>query len=78
LGLLRETHAALRRGKRTTEVVEDYFWVYKVSDESDVLYVVLNRDADKSYTPPAGYVDALGNCSGGKVPSQTSCVFVKE
>src|SRR5690606_9167559 len=35
LGLLREEHPALRRGARTTEVVESYFWVYRVEHEGD-------------------------------------------
>jgi glycosidase len=78
VGRLREEHPALRRGARETEVVEDYFWVYRVEHEDDVVYVAINRDADKSWDPPAGYVDALGNCEGGNVPSQRSCVFVQE
>lgn len=76
LGLLREEHVALRRGSRETVVLEPYFWVYRVEHEGDVVYVALNRDADKSWDPPAGYVDALGHCDGGNVPSQRSCVFV--
>lgn len=78
LGILREKHVALRRGKRSTVQVEDLFWVYKVSQDNDTVYVVLNRDQEKSYTPPDGYVDGLGNCSGGKVPAEASCVFVAE
>lgn len=78
VGKLREDHAALRRGSRETVAVEDYFWVYKVSHEADVVYVVINRDAAKSYAAPAGYEDALGNCQGGQVPSNTSCIFVKQ
>lgn len=76
VGLLREEHPALRRGARQTEVLEDYFWVYRVEHDGDVVYVAINRDADRSWTPPAGYVDALGNCDGGTVPSLRSCVFV--
>lgn len=76
LGLLREEHPALRRGSRQTEVVETFFWVYRVEHEGDVVYVALNRDADRSWQPPAGYIDALGNCDGGIVPSMSSCVFV--
>ncbi len=75
-GLLREEHPALRRGARQTEVLESYFWVYRVEHEGDVVYVAINRDADRMWAPPAGYVDALGNCDGGVVPSLTSCVFV--
>ena len=78
VGKLREEHPALRRGARQTEVVESYFWVYRVEYEGDVVYVAINRDADKSWDPPAGYVDALGNCEGGNVPSLRSCVFVTE
>lgn len=77
VGLLREEHPALRRGARQTEVVESYFWVYRVEHEGDVVYVAINRDSDRSWSPPAGYVDALGNCSGGNVPSLRSCVFVE-
>ncbi|HUH01888.1 MAG TPA: alpha-amylase family glycosyl hydrolase [Kofleriaceae bacterium] len=76
-GLLREAHPALRRGVRTTEVLEDWFWIYKVVHGDDVVYVAINRDDDKSWTPPAGYVDGLGNCSGGVVPILSSCIFVK-
>jgi len=75
VGLLREAHPALRRGSRQTEVLEDYFWVYRVTHEDDVVYVAINRDADRSWSPPPGYVDALGNCANGTVPSQTSCIF---
>jgi glycosidase len=77
LGTLRERHPALRRGTRTTRVLEDYFWVYEVTLEADTVYVVINRDAEKSYSPPAGYADALGVCVNGKVPSESSCVFEK-
>jgi len=75
-GLLREEHPALRRGSRSTEALESYFWVYRVEAEGDVVYVAINRDADRSWDPPAGYVDALGNCAGGVVPSLRSCIFV--
>lgn len=78
VGKLREEHPALRRGTRQTEVVESYFWVYRVEHEGDVVYVAINRDGDKSWDPPAGYVDALGNCDGGNVPSLRSCVFVAQ
>ena len=78
VGQLREEHPALRRGVRETEVLENYFWVYRVEHEGDVVYVAINRDADKSWDPPAGYVDALGNCDGGNVPSLRSCVFVAQ
>ncbi|MEX1368727.1 MAG: alpha-amylase family glycosyl hydrolase [Nannocystaceae bacterium] len=76
LGLIREEHPALRRGFRDTEVLETYFWVYRVEHEGDVVYVAINRDGDRSWSPPAGYVDVLGNCEGGNVPSLRSCVFV--
>ncbi|MCX4241574.1 alpha-amylase family glycosyl hydrolase [Paraliomyxa miuraensis] len=78
VGLLREEHPALRRGTRQTEYVEPYFWVYRVEHQGDVVYVAINRDSDKSWEPPGGYVDALGNCSGGTVPSERSCVFVEQ
>jgi glycosidase len=75
-GKAREDHIALRRGWRSHVVLEDWFWVYKVSYQGEDVYVAINRDADKSYDPPAGYTDALGNCSGGMVPSASSCIFV--
>jgi glycosidase len=78
VGRLREQHPALRRGARETVVLEDWFWVYRVEHDGDVVYVAINRDADKSWDPPAGHVDALGNCSGGNVPSLRSCVFVAQ
>lgn len=77
VGLLREAHAPLRRGTRTTEQVDNDFWVYKVSYQGEDVYVALNRGGNQSYTPPSAYSDALGNCSAGNVPSATSCIFVK-
>ncbi len=76
-GKLREAHVALRRGTRTNVIVEDWFWVYKVAYEDDEVYVAINRDNTKTWAPPAGYVDGLGNCAGGAVPVLTSCIFVK-
>lgn len=77
-GKVREEHVALRRGIRETVLLEDYFWVYRVFHQDDEVYVAINRDADRSWTPPAGFTDALGNCAGGNVPSQTSCIFVAQ
>lgn len=51
-GLLREQHPALRRGTRSSVVVEDDFWVYKVIHEADEVYVVINRGAEKSWASP--------------------------
>ena len=78
LGRLREESVALRRGTREHVLVEDWFWVFSVSHAGETVYVAINRDADKSWSPPAGYTDALGNCSGGTVPVLSSCVFVRE
>jgi len=77
-GLARAQHPALRHGTRTTVWLEDWFWVYKVSDATEDVYVAINRDNTKSWAPPAGYVDVLGNCSGGQVPILSSCIFVKQ
>jgi len=77
-GLLREQHAALRRGTRSHVVVEDWFWVFKVSYQGEDVYVAINRDDNKNWAPPAGYVDGLGNCSNGIVPILSSCIFVKQ
>ena len=77
-GKARADHAALRRGKRSTVYLEDWFWVYKVSDGAEDIYVALNRDNTKQWSPPAGYADVLGNCSGGQVPILSSCIFVKQ
>ena len=52
-GTLRAQHPALRRGVRTNVVVEDWYWVYKVSDGSDEVFVAINRDNPKSWSPPA-------------------------
>jgi glycosidase len=76
-GKLREQHPALRRGTRAHVVVEDWYWVYKLTYEDDVVYVALNRDSAKTWSPPTGYVDGLGNCTGGSVPVLTPCIFVK-
>lgn len=76
VGLLREELPALRRGRREHVVVEDWFWVFRLRDEAQEVYVAINRDADKTWSPPPGFVDALGNCRDGRVPSLTSCVFV--
>jgi glycosidase len=77
-GKLREEHVALRRGMRETVVLEDWFWVYRMRHEGDDVYVVLNRDGDHQWDPPAGYVDGLGHCEGGVVPEMASCIFVAE
>jgi len=83
-GLLREKHTALRRGLRQVVVLEDWFWVYRVTyeggpgEEDDEVFVALNRDVDKQWSPPEGYVDALGNCANGVVPSMRSCIFVAD
>ncbi|MEM9075027.1 MAG: alpha-amylase family glycosyl hydrolase [Myxococcota bacterium] len=78
VGQIREAQVALRRGTRTHVVVEDWFWVFEVSHAGETVYVAINRDNDKTWAPPAGYVDALGNCRDGVVPVLTSCVFVAE
>jgi glycosidase len=76
-GTLRAQHAALRRGTRSTVYLEDWFWVYKVTYEDDEVYVAINRDNTRQWAPPAGFVDGLGNCSGGQVPILSSCIFVR-
>ncbi|MEJ7601972.1 MAG: alpha-amylase family glycosyl hydrolase [Kofleriaceae bacterium] len=76
-GLLRAQHPALRRGARQHVLVEDWFWVFKVTYDNDEVYVAINRDADKQWTPPAGFVDGLGNCAAGKVPILSTCIFVR-
>ncbi|MBX3250312.1 MAG: hypothetical protein KF901_24250 [Myxococcales bacterium] len=78
LGELREAHAPLRRGVRANVHVEDWFWVYRVSHDGQDVYVAINRDNPKTWSPPSGYSDALGNCSGGTVPTLASCVFVRD
>jgi glycosidase len=77
-GTARAQHIALRRGTRETVWLEDWFWVYKVSYQDDVVYVAINRDNTKSWAPPAGYTDVLGNCANGQVPTLSSCIFVKQ
>jgi glycosidase len=77
-GTARAQHVALRRGTRETVWLEDWFWVYKVTYQDDVVYVALNRDNTKSWAPPPGYVDVLGNCSNGQVPILSSCIFVQQ
>lgn len=77
-GKARAQHPALRRGSRTNVLVEDWFWVYKVSDGTEDVYVAINRDNAKQWSPPAGYVDVLGNCAAGAVPILSSCIFVKQ
>lgn len=78
VGQAREAHVALRRGSRETVVLEDFFWVYRVSHDDDEVYVALNRDSAQTWEPPAGFSDLLGNCTGGNVPSGLSCIFVSE
>ncbi len=77
-GLARAEHPAIRRGDRTNVVVEDWFWVYELTYEDDDVFVAINRDDNKLWSPPAGYVDVLGNCSNGVVPILSSCIFVKQ
>ncbi|MBA3542170.1 MAG: hypothetical protein H0T79_21325 [Deltaproteobacteria bacterium] len=76
-GTLRAQHVALRRGVRMNVVLEDYFWVFKVTYEDDEVYVAINRDNTRSWSPPAGFSDGLGNCAGGAVPVLTTCIFVR-
>jgi glycosidase len=76
-GKLREAHPALRRGVRSHVVVEDWYWVYKLTYEDDEVIVALNRDDNKQFTPPPGFVDGLGTCSNGVVPILSTCIFVK-
>lgn len=81
-GTLRAQYRALRHGTRSTVHVEDWFWVYKLSmdgedDGTGDVYVAINRDNAKQWSPPPGYVDGLGNCTGGVVPVLSSCIFVK-
>ena len=76
-GTLRANHAALRRGTRSHVVLEDYFWVFKVAHEDDEVYVAINRDNAKTWSPPPGFVDGLGNCAGGIVPVLAACIFVR-
>ena len=78
VGLLRSAHPALRRGSRSIEQADNDFWAYKVTYENDEVYVAINRGGDRSYNPPAGFSDGLGNCSGGSVPAVSSCIFVKD
>ena len=77
-GTARAQHIALRRGTRETVWLEDWFWVYKVTYGDDVVYVAINRDNTKSWAPPAGFTDVLGNCSNGQVPILSSCIFVQQ
>lgn len=76
-GMLRAQHPALRHGDRTHVVVEDWFWVFKVSHGEDEVYVAINRDNNKQWSPPAGFVDGLGNCANGVVPTLRACIFVR-
>jgi len=62
LGAARAAHAALRRGDRTTLVVDDEAWAYQMSDGSDTVYVALNRsDAARTVNglPAKALTDAL-------------------
>ena len=77
LGKVRSEQRALRWGWRETVSVDDSFWVYKVTDGSNEVYVAINNGGDRGYTPPSGFSDKLGNCSNGNVPGNSSCVFVK-
>lgn len=76
-GKVREEHIALRRGVRSTVVLEDWFWVYKVTYEDDEVYVAINRDNTKSWTPPVGFTDKLGICTNGTVPVLSACIFTR-
>lgn len=76
VGKAREQYVSLRRGVREHVLVEDWFWVFKTTYQGETVYVAINRDADKTWSPPAGYTDVLGHCLGGMVPSLTSCIFV--
>jgi glycosidase len=76
-GTLRSQHSALRHGDRKHVVLEDWFWVFKLTHETDEVYVAINRDNDKQWSPPPGFVDGLQTCSNGIVPSLRACIFVR-
>ncbi len=46
LGTLRLAHPALRTGTRTTLMVNDTFWAYRMKDANEELIVILNRGAE--------------------------------
>jgi glycosidase len=77
-GTARAQHPALRRGTRTNVIVEDWFWLYRVSDGIEDVYVAINRDNAHQWTPPPGYVDVLGNCTGSTIPVLSSCIWVEQ
>jgi neopullulanase len=77
-GKLRAEHSAMRRGRREHVVQEDWYWVFKLTHEDDEVYVAINRDDSKQWSPPPGFVDGLGNCSNGIVPVLSSCIFVRQ
>jgi hypothetical protein len=69
---------AMRRGQRQHVVQEDWYWVFKLTHEDDEVYVAINRDNPKQWSPPPGFVDGLGNCANGVVPLLSSCIFVRQ
>jgi glycosidase len=77
-GTLRMQHPAMRRGVRSHVVVEDWYWVFKLTYADDEVYVAINRDNNKQWSPPPGFVDGLGNCSNGVVPILSTCIFVRQ
>jgi len=82
LGKTRAEQRAITHGLRSTILGADdenpHFWVYKMSEKnSSDVYVAINLDIIKQWTPPAGYDDVLGNCKNSEVQAMSSCVFVK-
>ena len=62
LGAIRKAHPALRRGSRESLAIADDTWAYKMSDDTEVVYVLLNRsDATKTLSglPGLPLSDAL-------------------
>ncbi len=85
LAAIRKTHAALRRGKRTTLFVDADLWVYSMTTSSsdpqpEVLYVAINRsDASRNVTQiPPGLTELITNTPAKgaiAVPARQTLIF---
>lgn len=93
LGLLRNQHAALRTGKRSTKKIEQDYWAYTMKEDSDAALIILNRGASRSDSIKVDDVGLSGTLvdvlsgrtltvSGGRIEvemgSGMSAVYVKQ
>ncbi len=80
---IRAAHPSLRRGRRTTLLVNDNLWVYSLTTTGDTVYVAINRgdSAANATGLPSGSLDELvtGTPASGSsvtIPPRQTRIFV--